>query len=105
MSGHVCFTLYNVKRSIGAFRNVSIRSGFSTSADLTRAPPKTAVLMMNMGGPATQEDVHPFLLNLFADRDLIVLPWQSTASRFIAARRTPRVKKQYAEIGGGSPIR
>ncbi|KNC71297.1 hypothetical protein SARC_16167 [Sphaeroforma arctica JP610] len=35
--------------------------------------PKTAVLMMNLGGPATQDEVHDFLLRLFSDGDLIPL--------------------------------
>ena len=38
--------------------------------------PKTGILMMNMGGPETLDEVHDFLLNLFMDRDLIQLPVQ-----------------------------
>ncbi|KAJ3010539.1 hypothetical protein HKX48_007366, partial [Thoreauomyces humboldtii] len=64
----------------------------------------TAVVLMNMGGPKDQESVHPFLLNLFSDGDLIPIPFQKYAARFIAARRTPSIQKQYAQIGGGSPI-
>ena len=59
---------------------------------------------MNMGGPATLKEVHPFLLNLFSDRDLIPLPAPSILAPWIAKRRTPKIEKQYAEIGGGSPI-
>lgn len=59
---------------------------------------------MNMGGPKTLDDVHDFLLNLFSDRDLMQLPFQSSLAKNIAKRRTPRVKEQYREIGGGSPI-
>lgn len=66
--------------------------------------PPTAVVMMNMGGPRTVSDVHSFLLNLFSDKDLIPLPDQKYLPRFIAWRRTPMIEKQYAEIGGGSPI-
>jgi ferrochelatase len=58
-----------------------------------------------MGGPASQDQVGPFLSRLFADRDLIPLPAQSLLAPLIAARRTPKIKEQYAEIGGGSPIR
>lgn len=60
--------------------------------------------MLNMGGPEKLDDVHDFLLRLFSDRDLMRLPAQSQMSKFIARRRTPRIKNQYAEIGGGSPI-
>lgn len=38
--------------------------------------PKTAILMLNLGGPESQEEVHDFLLRLFSDRDLIPLPAQ-----------------------------
>ncbi len=60
---------------------------------------------MNMGGPATLDDVHSFLLRLFSDPDLIPLPFQSHLAKWIAKRRTPKIQEQYAQIGGGSPIR
>jgi ferrochelatase len=44
------------------------------------------------------------LKNLFSDRDLIPLPFQRVLAPLIARRRTPKIEKQYAEIGGGSPI-
>jgi ferrochelatase len=45
-----------------------------------------------------------FLKNLFSDSDLIPLPFQSLIAPIIARRRTPKIEKQYTEIGGGSPI-
>lgn len=57
-----------------------------------------------MGGPATLPAVQPFLTNLFSDGDLIPLPLQSFSAPWIAKRRTPQIEKQYAAIGGGSPI-
>jgi ferrochelatase len=30
-------------------------------------------LLLNLGGPERQEDVRPFLLNLFSDREIIRL--------------------------------
>ena len=65
---------------------------------------KTGIVMMNLGGPATLDDVGPFLLELFADREIIQLPLQPWLGPFIARRRTPRVRNLYAGIGGGSPI-
>ncbi|TGZ71366.1 hypothetical protein CRM22_002683 [Opisthorchis felineus] len=65
---------------------------------------KTGILMLNMGGPKTTGHVHDFLLRLFSDREIIQLPAQSILSRLIAKRRSPKVIKQYEEIGGGSPI-
>ena len=37
---------------------------------------KTGVLMLNMGGPRTADDVEMFLTRLFLDRDIIKLPFQ-----------------------------
>jgi protoporphyrin/coproporphyrin ferrochelatase len=66
--------------------------------------PRTGIVMMNLGGPATLSDVEPFLLELFADREIIQLPFQQWLGPFIARRRTPKVRGLYAAIGGGSPI-
>jgi len=38
------------------------------------------------------------------DGDLIPLPFQRFLAPIIARRRTPQIEKQYADIGGGSPI-
>lgn len=61
-------------------------------------------MMMNMGGPTTLDECGMYLSRLFHDRDLMKLPFQSRLAPLIAARRTPKIRKQYAEIGGGSPI-
>jgi ferrochelatase len=60
--------------------------------------------MLNLGGPGTLDDVQPFLLELFADREIIQLPFQRWLGPLIARRRTPKVRGLYASIGGGSPI-
>jgi ferrochelatase len=65
---------------------------------------KTGIVMMNLGGPATLDQVEPFLLDLFADREIIQLPFQSWLGPFIARRRAPKVRDLYDKIGGGSPI-
>ncbi len=70
----------------------------------TAGPVRTGIVMMNLGGPADLAAVEPFLLKLFDDRELLRLPFQSVLGRFIAKRRTPKVQKLYAAIGGGSPI-
>ena len=70
---------------------------------MTLQPP-TAVVMLNLGGPATLDAVEPFLLELFSDREIIHLPLQSLLGPFIAKRRAPKVRARYAQIGGGSPI-
>ncbi|KAK0641620.1 ferrochelatase mitochondrial precursor [Cercophora newfieldiana] len=66
----------------------------------------TAMVFLNMGGPSTVDEVGDFLSRLFADADLIPLGrLQSYLGPLIASRRTPKIQKQYAAIGGGSPIR
>jgi protoporphyrin/coproporphyrin ferrochelatase len=71
---------------------------------MTKPIPPTAIVMLNLGGPSSLDEVEPFLLELFADREIIPLPLQSWLGPFIARRRAPKVRARYAEIGGGSPI-
>ncbi|KAL2532863.1 Ferrochelatase-2 [Abeliophyllum distichum] len=71
---------------------------------------KIGVLLLNLGGPETLEDVQPFLFNLFADPDIIRLPrlfrfLQKPLAKFISVARAPKSKEGYASIGGGSPLR
>ncbi|CAG5120164.1 unnamed protein product [Candidula unifasciata] len=74
-------------------------------SSMSESKPKTGIMMMNLGGPENQEEVHDFLLRLFLDKDLIPLPAQNHLAPVIAKRRTPRIQAQYAKIGGGSPIK
>jgi ferrochelatase len=71
------------------------------------APPPVGVLLFNMGGPGSLQDVEPFLVNLFSDRDIIELPMgallQPVVARIIAKARGNGVRRNYASIGGGSP--
>ena len=64
----------------------------------------TGIVMMNLGGPKNLDEVQPFLLKLFEDREIIQLPVQKYLGPFIAKRRTKSVQQNYADIGGGSPI-
>ncbi len=69
---------------------------------------RSGVLLLNLGGPETLEDVQPFLYNLFADPDLIRLPWPRLQPLFAKAISTLRAKKSkgnYELLGGGSPLR
>ncbi|OQR90955.1 ferrochelatase, mitochondrial precursor [Achlya hypogyna] len=66
---------------------------------------RTAIAMLNMGGPATLPEVPGFLKNLFSDPEIIPLgPFQGILSDVISKRRSPKIADQYAAIGGGSPI-
>jgi len=69
---------------------------------------KTAVLLLQMGGPDSIADIEPFLYNLFCDRDIISIGpafLQPLLARFIARRRSGKVSAYYSKIGGKSPIR
>ncbi|KAI3849907.1 hypothetical protein MKW98_026821 [Papaver atlanticum] len=71
---------------------------------------KLGVLLLNLGGPETLQDVQPFLFNLFADPDIIRLPrlfrfLQRPLAQLISVSRAPKSKEGYAAIGGGSPLR
>ncbi|PRQ24450.1 putative protoporphyrin ferrochelatase [Rosa chinensis] len=71
---------------------------------------KVGVLLLNLGGPETLDDVQPFLFNLFADPDIIRLPrvfrfLQKPLAKLISVLRAPKSKEGYASIGGGSPLR
>lgn len=69
---------------------------------------KTAVLLLQMGGPDSLDAVEPFLLNLFSDREIIRLGpafLQPFLAQWIARRRAPMVEARYETIGGKSPIR
>jgi len=79
------------------------------TATSTSSPSKVGVLLLNLGGPETGEDVEGFLYNLFADPDIIRLPaplapLQSLIATFISKRRAPKSRAAYDSIGGGSPI-
>lgn len=66
---------------------------------------KTGIVMINMGGPETVDQVGDYLQRVLTDRDLVQFPIaQKRFGMWIAKRRTPEVKKKYEEIGGGSPI-
>ncbi|NOX20891.1 MAG: ferrochelatase [Nitrospirae bacterium] len=68
---------------------------------------KTAVILLNLGGPDTLSAVRPFLYNLFSDRDIIPLgpPFlQKPIAWLISVFRAPKTKSAYRLIGGGSPI-
>jgi len=69
----------------------------------------TAVVLMNLGGPENLDSVPTFLYNLFSDPMIIELPGgkalQPAFARMIAGLRSPRVRRAYAQIGGGSPLR
>lgn len=70
---------------------------------------RTAVVLLNLGGPDSLESVQPFLYNLFSDPDIFAFPLGSITQKLfayiISKRRTPEASQGYAAIGGRSPLR
>ena len=68
----------------------------------------TGLVLLNMGGPDSLRAVRPFLYKLFSDRDLIQLPagalLQKPFAFMISVLRAPKVRLNYASIGGKSPL-
>ena len=52
------------------------RAAFATVSDSHSSSPQTGILMLNMGGPQTLDEVHDYLLRIFSDRDIMQLPAQ-----------------------------
>ncbi len=67
---------------------------------------RVAVLIFNLGGPKEPADVEGFLYNLFKDKYIIGLPWgiRQGLAKLISSRRAASAQKNYAYMGGGSPI-
>jgi ferrochelatase len=67
---------------------------------------KTAVVLFNLGGPRSQEEIRPFLLSLFSDPAILTLPnpWRYLFAYLITWRRLREAHHIYAQLGGGSPL-
>ena len=67
---------------------------------------KTAVILMNLGGPASLDEVKPFLFNLFYDKAIIRLPnpFRWLVAKLISSRREKTAQEIYSQMGGKSPI-
>jgi len=69
---------------------------------------KTAIVLANLGAPSKQEEVRPFLKQLFGDADIFRFPFgrlgQAFFSSMISKFRAPKSRKFYQAIGGGSPL-
>ena len=69
---------------------------------------RVGVLLLNLGGPESPDDVRPFLFNLFADPEIIRLPLpflQRPLAWLISSSRAKQSQANYQQIGGGSPLR
>jgi protoporphyrin/coproporphyrin ferrochelatase len=67
---------------------------------------RTAVVLMNLGGPDSLAAVEPFLTNLFSDPAIIRLPWilRMPLAQLIARARARTAREIYRKLGGASPL-
>jgi len=68
---------------------------------------KTAVFLMNLGGPRTLDEVEPYLYELFSDPLVVSAPFgpfRKLFARLVSHFRAPSSAGKYALIGGGSPL-
>jgi ferrochelatase len=67
---------------------------------------RTAVVLMNLGGPDMLASVRPFLFNLFSDPAIIRLPavLRGPLAQLLSWRRTRVAREIYARLGGSSPL-
>jgi protoporphyrin/coproporphyrin ferrochelatase len=69
---------------------------------------RVGIVLFQLGGPDSLDNVEPFLRNLFLDPDIIPLGplnfLRGPLARYIAKKRSVPVAGRYAEIGRRSPI-
>ncbi|MDY0029671.1 MAG: ferrochelatase [Pseudobdellovibrionaceae bacterium] len=68
---------------------------------------RTAIVLLNLGGPDKPESIRPFLINFFMDKNIIKAPYPARflISRLIANKRCKNeAGSAYARLGGKSPL-
>ena len=67
---------------------------------------KTAILLLNMGGPNNLSEVETFLTNMFNDKAIISAPFfiRRFIAKYIVKNRLKEATKNYKALGGVSPI-
>ena len=65
---------------------------------------RVAVVLFNLGGPSSLNEVEPFLFNLFNDPAIIRVPspFRWLLAKLISKRRAPIAREIYAKLGGSS---
>ena len=67
---------------------------------------RTAVVLLNLGGPDALSSVKPFLFNLFNDPLIFRMPGfvRRPLAAFVSSRREKKAQAIYAQMGGKSPL-
>ena len=73
-----------------------------------QCPGTLGIVLLQLGGPGSLEEVQPFLQSMFSDPDLFDMPIPSRLRAWLARQlsqwRAARARPLYAAIGGRSPI-
>ena len=78
-----------------------------SSPDVVSGPGQTGVLLIQLGGPQSREELKPFLYELFVDPEILGIPFaplRKLVAWSIATLRAPKSAETYEKIGW-SPIR
>lgn len=78
---YIIIFVFSVRR-ISITNNELFRNG-CRSLSTTSSKPKTAIVMINMGGPQNTSQVQDYLLRIMTDRDMIQLPVQRFVFKII----------------------
>jgi ferrochelatase len=68
---------------------------------------RTAVFLMNLGGPRSLAEVEPYLYDLFSDPLVVTAPFgpfRPLFAKLVSKTRAPSSAEKYQLIGGKSPI-
>jgi len=67
---------------------------------------KKAIILMNMGGASNYDEIETFMKNMFNDHRIVDTPpfIRKYLAKYIIKSRLSEVKKNYAKIGGASPL-
>jgi ferrochelatase len=67
---------------------------------------KTAIVLFNLGGPSSPDEIKPFLYSLFSDPAILTFPqpFRSILATLITKRRLKEAQHIYGQLGGKSPL-
>jgi ferrochelatase len=67
---------------------------------------KTALLLVNMGGPSSLDEIEPYMRAIFNDPAILSMPWfiRKPLASYIVSKRKAKVAERYNLIGGASPL-
>jgi len=67
---------------------------------------KTALLLINMGGPSSLDEIEAYMRAIFSDPAILSVPWfiRKPLASYIVSKRKDKVSERYKLIGGSSPL-